>query len=82
MSKAGDGKKNRCEDEHTVGTAVLGERGQLVVPKEIRERYDLKAGDHFMVMGHGNGPIVLVPVKKMHAFLSHVQKDIEQLIKK
>lgn len=81
MSKTECGKKTRCLDEHVVSTAVLGERGQLVIPKEIRERYDLSAGDHFMVLGHGNGPIVLVPVKQMHQFLTHVQKDIEQLMK-
>ena len=82
MSKTEKSKKISCLEERVVGTAVLGERGQLVVPKEIRERYNLQTGDHFMVMGHGNSPIVLVPVKQMHEFLSHIQKDIEQLIKK
>ncbi len=31
------------------GTVKVGERGQIVIPKKTRERYDIKPGDSLMV---------------------------------
>lgn len=46
-------------DKMLFGTVKLGEKGQIVIPKEARERYGLKAGDTLMVMGDGNGIAML-----------------------
>lgn len=48
------------------GTAVIGERGQIVIPKEAREMLRLKAGDCVVVLGDenpGNQGIALVPAE-------------------
>ena len=36
--------------KHIFGTATLGERGQIVLPKKARELFDLKSGDTFIVL--------------------------------
>lgn len=49
--------------KHIFGTAVLGERGQIVIPKEARAMLQLKAGDRVVVLGDenpGNQGIALV----------------------
>lgn len=33
------------------GTTKVGERGQIVIPKEAREEYDISAGDTLFVLG-------------------------------
>ena len=33
------------------GTVKVGERGQLIIPKEAREKFDIKAGDTLIVLG-------------------------------
>lgn len=33
------------------GTVKVGERGQIVIPKEARQVFDIKAGDTLIVLG-------------------------------
>ena len=33
------------------GTVKVGERGQIIIPKEAREKFDIKAGDILIVLG-------------------------------
>ena len=33
------------------GTVKVGERGQIIIPKEAREKFDIKAGDTLIVLG-------------------------------
>ena len=56
---------------------TLGERGQIVIPKELREAYGLKAGMKLVIIKHEkNGPMVLFPVDQMR---SVVQKMTSRL---
>ena len=36
--------------EKYVGVAKVGEKGQIVVPKEIRDMFDIKSGDTIIVL--------------------------------
>ena len=40
--------------KHIFGTTVIGERGQVVIPKPARETMNLKAGDVLLVLGDEN----------------------------
>ena len=57
------------------GMTVLGERGQLVIPKEARSKLKLKNGDQFMVVEH-MGKIILVPQGMMRELLSVLNKHL------
>ncbi|MFA5129520.1 MAG: AbrB/MazE/SpoVT family DNA-binding domain-containing protein [Patescibacteria group bacterium] len=66
-------KSKNCEEPvfpEVSGTAVLGERGQLVIPKETRDALEMNAGDKFVVM-HTHQMIMLLPVE---TFKSHISK--------
>ena len=41
------------------GVVKVGERGQIVIPKEAREIYGIKAGDSLLVLGDNKGMAVL-----------------------
>lgn len=60
------------------GTTLIGERGQLVIPKSLRSSMELKKGDRFFVMDKG-GAIVLVPADIMEQFLSDVTKHMKNI---
>ena len=60
------------------GTTLIGERGQLVIPKSLRSSMELKKGDRFFVMDKG-GAIVLVPADIMEQFLSEVTNHIKNI---
>lgn len=59
------------------GTTVLGERGQIVIPKEVRAKLKLNKGDTFMVVVNGEA-IVLVPKKLMENFIKNLTATINQ----
>ena len=45
--------------KYIFGVVKVGERGQIVIPKEAREQYDIKAGDSMMVLGDQKGIAML-----------------------
>lgn len=58
------------------GTTVLGERGQIVIPKEARNKLKLKNGDQFLVVEHC-GKLIFVPQKMMRDLLSLLTKHLK-----
>ena len=37
--------------KHLFGTAKVGEKGQIVIPKEARELFGIKPGDTLLILG-------------------------------
>lgn len=62
------------------GTTSLGERGQVVIPKKLRDSLKMKRGDSFIVMEKG-GAIVLLPVQLMESFISGISSHIKKIKK-
>lgn len=56
----------------------MGERGQIVIPKDVRDRLGLKAGSQLMVM-QNDGPIMLIPVDRMRELMEHMNKYISNI---
>ena len=52
--------------KHIFGTVKVGEKGQIVIPKEAREIFDIKPGDSLMLLGYEEQGIAIV---KSEAFL-------------
>ena len=50
----GKGKQQRV-----FGTAKVGDRGQIVIPKEARELYDIKPGDTLLILGEENKGLIV-----------------------
>lgn len=68
------------EDGCLMGSTVLGERGQAVIPKDIRERFKLKTGARLVVMSQPGGPIVIFPLEKMQSMLSAMTRQLTEAI--
>lgn len=47
------------DGKYIFGVVKVGERGQIVIPKEARELYEIKAGDSLMVLGDQKGIAML-----------------------
>lgn len=41
------------------GTAKVGERGQIVIPKEARELFNIKPGDTLLILGEENKGLIV-----------------------
>ena len=45
--------------KYIFGVVKVGERGQIVIPKEARDIYGIKPGDSLLVLGDSKGMAVL-----------------------
>lgn len=52
----------RQKGRYIFGTAKVGEKGQIVIPKEAREHFGIAPGDTLLILGdEDNGVIVSRP---------------------
>lgn len=70
-------QKKPLKEERLFGIASLGERGQVVIPKEIRQKLDLKKGHSFMVILN-NDAIVLIAKEKMEDFIKQLTTSLKK----
>jgi len=41
------------------GTAKVGDRGQIVIPKEARELFNIRPGDTLLILGEENNGLII-----------------------
>lgn len=64
----------------TYGAVTIGERGQLVIPAQLRKALHLKSGDQMMVFAKPDKKVIsLMPEKDFSQFLEKASKIISRL---
>jgi len=58
----------REKTKHLFGSVKVGERGQVVIPKEAREIFAIKPGDILLVLGDVERGIALVKAEALQEF--------------
>lgn len=56
------------EGKYLFGVAKVGQKGQIVIPKEAREIFNISPGDTLAVLGDINQGIGIVKVSDYEAF--------------
>ena len=64
--------------KHIFGMVKVGERGQIVIPKEAREKFDIKPGDSLLVLGDEEKGIALVKADLMKSFALKILESLEE----
>jgi len=54
--------------KYIFGTVKVGERGQIVIPKEARDKFSIEPGDSLLVLGDENKGIAIVKEDLMKNF--------------
>jgi AbrB family looped-hinge helix DNA binding protein len=62
----------REQTKHLFGSVKVGERGQVVIPKEAREIFDIKPGDILLVLGDVERGIALVKADVLQEFAKKI----------
>ena len=73
-----ENQKTPMHDIKAFGKATLGQRGQVVIPAEIREKLDLEQGEQFMVLLI-NDSVVFVPGDSFEEMVSHLDQKVTKL---
>lgn len=58
------------------GSTVVGERGQIVIPKEAREEFGLKPGDTLIVLGHPGKGMMLAKAEALREFAKNLLEKL------
>jgi len=67
---------------HLWGTAIVGTKGQIVIPAKARNKLDIKEGDRLLVIGAAGKPVIgLVKSDKLEGMLAKMQDNIEVTLK-
>ena len=59
--------------KHLFGVAVVGERGQIVIPKKARDLFKIEVGDSLIIVGDEERGLAIVPE-------SYTQKFFDQAL--
>ncbi len=64
------------------GTAVLGPRGQLVIPAEARKELGIDTGNKFLVFGQFQGQgLIFIKIEAAEEFLSFITSRLDEVAK-
>lgn len=67
--------------KHLWGTVTIGSKGQIVIPKNARDTFDMKEGDRLIVLGDESQGIALIKAeifeKRMQEMLERSQRSAE-----
>ena len=58
--------------KYVFGTVRVGERGQIVIPKQCREVFDIKPGDTLLILGDEAQGIGIMKQDRMMEFIKDV----------
>lgn len=61
------------EEKYIFGVVKVGDKGQIVIPKEARKVYNIKPGDALLLLGDKNGMALV----KTEIFQSAIDEIME-----
>ena len=60
------------EKDKFVGIRKVGEKGQIVIPKEVRQMFDIQPGDSLVVLCDKEKGIALIKAEAIESFTSQI----------
>ncbi len=64
---------DKKDQQRLYGSATVGERGQVVIPKKARVEADIHPGDTLMVLSSGRQGIIMVKAESLNDLLEQVE---------
>ena len=64
------------EKKHLFGICKVGEKGQIVIPKDARKIFNIKAGDSLILLGDESKGLALVKVEVFSSAVDDIMGDL------
>ena len=61
--------------KYIFGVVKVGDKGQIVIPKDARKQYDIKPGDALLLLGDDNG-MALLKTEIFNDFVGQVMEGL------
>ncbi len=69
------GKKNA---QRVFGTAKVGDRGQIVIPKEAREYFGIRPGDTLLILGREDTGLIVSRPEALAELASQIFENAQK----
>lgn len=67
-----------AKGRHIFGTAKVGEKGQIVIPKEAREVYQIRPGDTLLILGDEETGLVVTKPEIMRELADQILGNLQK----
>ena len=64
--------------QRVFGTAKVGDRGQIVIPKEAREFFGIEPGDTLLILGKENTGLIVTKPETLNDLAARIFTTIEK----
>jgi AbrB family looped-hinge helix DNA binding protein len=73
-------RKENAEPEF-FGSATVGERGQIVIPADARDSFDIKPGDKLLIFSsmHGRNSLNVIKAEQVTEFVSKAMAKLSRM---
>ncbi|MBQ3216707.1 MAG: AbrB/MazE/SpoVT family DNA-binding domain-containing protein [Oscillospiraceae bacterium] len=68
----------RQRGRHIFGTAKVGERGQIVIPKDAREVFGIRPGDTLLILGDEENGILVTKPEVLNDVAQRIFQNMEK----
>lgn len=68
----------RQKGRHVFGTARVGEKGQIVIPKEARCHYNIQPGDTLLILGDDENGMIITRPEVLDNIASRILENISK----
>ena len=60
------------------GTAKVGDRGQIVIPKEARELFEIKPGDTLLIVGEADAGLIVSRPEVLNGLANELLNSVKK----
>ena len=64
--------------QQVFGTAKVGDRGQIVIPKEAREFFGIEPGDTLLILGKENTGLIVTKPETLNDLATRIFNSVEK----
>lgn len=75
---AGKHLLGRKKARYVFGTAKVGEKGQIVIPKEARQHYNIQTGDTLLILGDDENGMIVTRPEILDRLASQIMENLNQ----
>ena len=63
--------------QRVFGTAKVGDRGQIVIPKEAREYFGIESGDTLLILGKAETGLIITKPETLNDLANRIFRSVE-----
>jgi len=67
----------KANAQRIFGTAKVGERGQIVIPKEAREFFGIEPGDTLLILGKSQTGLIVTKPETLNDLANQIFKTVD-----